>query len=349
MRTRPTAILTYGIGLVECIVHLMNVRPSGTMKYDDIRRQEMQIYDEKGMESNNIDGLSRRNSTYAYKASNESTRLTLEDEAFTAEIDQLLPSGEKQDASQDSVDENSRRCQQSTSSTRLQIRSLLIPAVLALVSVFVYLTYDYLASFLRQNHERIAHNRASGQLAIPCHPEEHVYREPSTLSYSFTITSAIKDPDGVKKRVYLVNGAFPGPTIECRTGDILLVHVTNALDDEGLALHWHGLEMKNANQMDGAVGFTQSPISAGSTFTYEFQVNKNFPGTFWWHAHSQLQRGDGLYGRFIVHQPVSTQVEQLQTESLLLIGDWYHQSAQDLLAWFTSVIAIGNEVSKQSE
>ncbi|KAJ9645540.1 hypothetical protein H2204_001120 [Knufia peltigerae] len=295
------------------------------------------------MEYDDSEGLSRRNSTYTYKASNESARLPLNDEARVAEIDQFPPDSEEQGAGQGSTDEDSHGYQQSTSSNKIETKPLLMLAILIFVSVFVYLGYGPTGNLSTRTKEFIAHERTSDGLAIPCHPEEHVYRESRILSYNFTITSAIRDPDGVKKHVYLVNGAFPGPIIECRTGDFLFVHVTNALDNEGLAIHWHGLEMKSANHMDGAVGFTQSSIPAGDTFTYEFQVNEEFSGTFWWHAHSQLQRGDGLYGGFIVHQPIASQEEKLHSESLLLIGDWYHQNAQDLLTWFTSVIAIGNE------
>ena len=304
-----------------------------------------ELLDERRMESSDSEGLSRRNSTFTYKVYNESTQ----DKAHQAEIDQLISSVEEQVASQGSVDQSSHGFQQSTSSRKIQTRPLLMLAISIFVLVFVYLGYGPLGGLSRQNKELRAYDQAGDGLEISCHPEEHVYREPGILSYNFTITSAIRDPDGVKKHVYLVNGAFPGPTIECRTGDLLFVHVTNALENEGLALHWHGLEMKNANHMDGAVGFTQSPIPAGSTFTYEFEVNEKFSGTFWWHAHSQLQRGDGLYGGLIIHQPVARKEEEPHAESLLLIGDWYHQSAQDVLAWFTSVIAIGNEVSNHLE
>ena len=298
------------------------------------------------MEFDNTEGLTRRNSNYTYKASDESARLASEDEALAAENDRLLPDDKAQDITQISTDANSHGQQRSKNPCRILVRSALFLMVSALILVFIFWDYSHVASVLGQSHGHTAHHRPRDILAISCHPEEHIFRESSTLSYNFTITSAIRNPDGVMKRVYLVNGAFPGPTIECRTGDFLLIHVTNALDDgDGLALHWHGLEMRNSNHMDGAVGFTQSPIPAGSAFTYEFQVNEKLSGTFWWHAHSHLQRGDGLYGGLIVHQPVASQKEQPLPESLLLIGDWYHQNAQDVLAWYTSVIAIGNEVS----
>lgn len=40
-------------------------------------------------------------------------------------------------------------------------------------------------------------------------------------------------------------GLFPGPTIESRSGDTLVVNVTNDLKDEDIAIHWHGLHIKS--------------------------------------------------------------------------------------------------------
>lgn len=36
---------------------------------------------------------------------------------------------------------------------------------------------------------------------------------------------------------------FPGPTIEARSGDTLLITVTNAVEEESIALHWHGIHV----------------------------------------------------------------------------------------------------------
>ena len=57
--------------------------------------------------------------------------------------------------------------------------------------------------------------------------------------------------------------------------------VENAFEDEGLAMHWHGLYMKHANEMDGAVGMTQDPIAPGSSFEYRFRIANDQHGTFW--------------------------------------------------------------------
>jgi FtsP/CotA-like multicopper oxidase with cupredoxin domain len=185
-------------------------------------------------------------------------------------------------------------------------------------------------------------------LGIQLHPEDHVFRDPKAIAYNWTITSGFRSPDGVKKEVYLVNDLFPGPTIECRSGDTLVIHVTNALPSEGVSIHWHGLEMRGFNAMDGAVGLTQCPMPANKTFTYEFRIGDGEAGTFWWHAHSQVQRGDGMYGGLVVHTPATLQSEAVEysyeQDILLLIGDWYHRSADEVLAWYTSARGFGNEV-----
>lgn len=141
-------------------------------------------------------------------------------------------------------------------------------------------------------------------------------------------------------------GQFPGPTIEARSGDSIKVNVHNALrNDEGVAFHWHGLHLKDHNDMDGAVGFTQEPVAPGSSFSYEFEVGPEEHGTFWYHGHAQVQRGDGLYGGFIVHEPAEFSLMKEPTEEvLLMIGDWYHRDAEEALKWYQSVRAFGNEV-----
>ncbi len=146
-------------------------------------------------------------------------------------------------------------------------------------------------------------------------------------------------------------GEFPGPTIEARSGDTLVVHVENELEstDDGVSIHWHGLFMKGYNNMDGAVGFTQCAIPPGRNFTYEFAIGDDQHGTFWYHAHSQVQRGDGLYGALIIHRPGNDGLSEAerygyQREVVLMVGDWYHRSAGQMLTWFTSAGSFDNEV-----
>lgn len=166
---------------------------------------------------------------------------------------------------------------------------------------------------------------------------------------------------------------FPGPTIEARSGDTLIISVTNALPEEAVALHWHGLhisselmsssrpkffDLTRTDAMDGAAGVSQCLIAPGSQFVYNVTVSSHQSGTFWYHAHSGVARADGLYGGLVVHAPASKSavrglMSQSRTDShrfaydkelLLLIGDWYHRPATDVLAWYILPGSYGNEV-----
>lgn len=242
-----------------------------------------------------------------------------------------------------------RSCSFRPSGLTCSLLLVAIITVLSYASIFQRQTVPF--SALHPFTKNAAGISASSlMLGIELHPEDHVSRGPVEIVHHWNITSGFRSPDGVRKRVYLVNGEFLGPTIECRSGDKLVVHVTNSLEEEGLSIHWHGLHMRNANSMDGAVGFTQCPIPSHGLFTYEFDIEDNQSGTFWWHAHSQVQRGDGLYGGLVVHDPKAEHVENMvsgyEKGVLLLISDWYHRSAEEVLGWYTSARGFGNEVRR---
>jgi FtsP/CotA-like multicopper oxidase with cupredoxin domain len=47
------------------------------------------------------------------------------------------------------------------------------------------------------------------------------------------------------------NGTVPGPTIIADWGDEVIIHVTNNMVNNGTAIHWHGLHMRNNSLNDG--------------------------------------------------------------------------------------------------
>ncbi|KAG0650862.1 Diphenol oxidase 1 [Hyphodiscus hymeniophilus] len=227
------------------------------------------------------------------------------------------------------------------------VLGMLVLAIIAFTSCDTLLRSSNL-QFDVYNLFYIGGNRKSSHgIGIELHPANHVFRSQKTITHYWTITKDSISPDGVSKKVYMVNGEFPGPTLQCRSGDRMIIHVTNSLVDEDVSIHWHGLRMRNANLMDGAVGFTQCPIPAGRKFTYDFDIDHEQSGTFWWHAHAQSQRGDGMYGGLVIHKPVGPRSDMelygYKKEVLLLVGDWYHRSGAEVLDWFTSVRAFGNE------
>ncbi|KOS38191.1 hypothetical protein ACN38_g10995 [Penicillium nordicum] len=207
-----------------------------------------------------------------------------------------------------------------------------------------------------RHHQNIQeHEAITARPRIELHPEDHVYRPAVTQYLNWRVTSDFRRPDGVLKRVYLINDLFPGPTVEARSGDTLIITVTNALPDESIAIHWHGLHVANA--MDGAVGISQCPVPSGGYFVYNLTIPSDQSGTFWYHAHSGVSRADGLYGGLVVHAPTSKSAARdlisrrrdnayrytYDRELLLLIGDWYHRPARDVLEWYMDPGNFGNE------
>jgi FtsP/CotA-like multicopper oxidase with cupredoxin domain len=97
---------------------------------------------------------------------------------------------------------------------------------------------------------------------------------------------------------YTVNGTSPGPTIRAVEGQLVEVVLTNANVRDGITLHWHGVEVPNAE--DGVAGVTQDAVTAGKSYTYRFVASR--AGTFWYHSHqvSHTQVRRGLLGALVV-------------------------------------------------
>jgi FtsP/CotA-like multicopper oxidase with cupredoxin domain len=93
-----------------------------------------------------------------------------------------------------------------------------------------------------------------------------------TVTYNFDVGFVTAAPDGFSRQVIGINGQWPCPVIEANVGDTVVVHVTNSLGDETTGLHFHGIDQKGSQVMDGPSGVTQCPIPPGSSFTYSFVV-----------------------------------------------------------------------------
>lgn len=104
--------------------------------------------------------------------------------------------------------------------------------------------------------------------------------------------------------------------------------------------------------MDGVTGITQCGVPEGESFTYKFKIDKEQHGTYWYHAHSAVKRADGLYGGLIIHKPADSKTGQTDlsrheyaTERLMLVGDWYHRSADTVLNEYKDFRNFAYEVS----
>ncbi|CAG8977769.1 hypothetical protein HYALB_00011154 [Hymenoscyphus albidus] len=232
-------------------------------------------------------------------------------------------------------------------------RLLLLTTFLVLTAILYYtLDLTTLSSNIL-THNPFSSTPKPENLGAILHPDEHIYREPKTIKHVWTITKGLRSPDGVEKSVYLINGQFPGPLIEARSGDELIIEVRNGVRDEGVAMHWHGLWMKGANEMDGVVGLTQCPIKTSKSFTYKFKIDDDQAGTFWYHAHSELQRADGMYGSLVIHKPATSGISEKKEYGYdddinLLIGDWYHRPSHEVQDYYKDFSNAGNELAPDS-
>src|ERR671932_2615192 len=77
---------------------------------------------------------------------------------------------------------------------------------------------------------------------------------------------------------YTLNGISPGPLIRAVAGQLVQVRLVNESVPEGVTLHWHGVDVPNAE--DGVAGVTQDAVGVGKDFTYRFVADT--AGTYWY-------------------------------------------------------------------
>ncbi|MGH3079672.1 MAG: multicopper oxidase family protein [Gaiellaceae bacterium] len=94
------------------------------------------------------------------------------------------------------------------------------------------------------------------------------------------------------------NGQVPGPELRVSQGDLVEATLVNEDVDDGVTVHWHGVDVPNAE--DGVAGVTQNVVMPGERYVYRFRVDQ--VGTFWYHSHqvSSKQVRRGLYGAFVI-------------------------------------------------
>ncbi|MFN2469515.1 MAG: multicopper oxidase family protein [Gaiellaceae bacterium] len=128
-------------------------------------------------------------------------------------------------------------------------------------------------------------------------------REPATgrPDVRFTLTArhaSVQLASGRTADVLTYDGRVPGPELRARQGDLVEVTLVNEDVDRGVTIHWHGVDVPNAE--DGVAGVTQDAVRPGESYTYRFRAKQ--VGTFWYHTH-QFSSKDvrrGLFGAFVI-------------------------------------------------
>jgi FtsP/CotA-like multicopper oxidase with cupredoxin domain len=140
-------------------------------------------------------------------------------------------------------------------------------------------------------------------------------QRPAPRTVELTLTAAparLSLTPGDTCAVYAFNGQVPGPTLEFREGDRVVIHFHNSLP-EPTTIHWHGLHIPAS-----ADGSPLNPVPAGGSYDYAFTLLPGSAGTYWYHPHPDTRTGyqiaKGLYGALIIRaadDPLAGLPEQL--------------------------------------
>ena len=112
------------------------------------------------------------------------------------------------------------------------------------------------------------------------------------------VRTEVRLPSGESVDALTFNGRVPGPELRVRQHGLVQVTLENANIAKGVSIHWHGVDVPNAE--DGVAGVTQEAVLPGGRYVYRFRADQ--VGTFWYHSHqfSAQQVRRGLYGAFVI-------------------------------------------------
>jgi len=174
---------------------------------------------------------------------------------------------------------------------------------------------------LAQHHQSHATPPPASARAVVAGPAvlQNISREPKTVEVSLTASPArLSLVPRTGSDVYAYNGRVPGPTLDVREGDTVIVHFRNDLP-EPTTVHWHGLHIPAA-----ADGSPYEPVAPGAQHDYVFTLKPGSAGTYWYHPHPHhrtgYQVGKGLYGAIIVRADDDPLPVAIQ-EKLLILAD----------------------------
>lgn len=171
-----------------------------------------------------------------------------------------------------------------------------LPATMAMVH---HDSVDYGGGNVLNAESMHAGHHAGGGTAETISVADLTGPQEGTPDKSFTLVAEktiIGFSSGAEMEAWTFNGQFPGPALVVNEGDLVEVTLVNKDIEEGVTLHWHGIDVPNAE--DGVAGMTQNAVRPGETYTYRFVVHES--GSHWYHSHqvSSIQVYKGLFGAF---------------------------------------------------
>jgi len=126
---------------------------------------------------------------------------------------------------------------------------------------------------------------------------ENISCDPNVVEVNLTASdNEVQILSGDATKLYNYNKSFPGPLIEAKKGDTLIVNFFNDISEPS-SITWHGL--LTPADMDGSE-ISNYPVEPGDSFTYKFELLN--AGLFWYHSDikSREQVHSGLYSVILV-------------------------------------------------
>lgn len=141
----------------------------------------------------------------------------------------------------------------------------------------------------------------------------NISSRPKTVEVTLTASPVrLSLVPGTTTEAFAYNGQIPGPTLDVREGDKVIVHFRNDLP-EPTTVHWHGIHLPFESD-----GSPFHPVAPGKTRDYVFTVRPGSAGTYWYHPHPDHRTGyaigKGLFGGMIVRaadDPLASVPERL--------------------------------------
>jgi FtsP/CotA-like multicopper oxidase with cupredoxin domain len=189
------------------------------------------------------------------------------------------------------------------------LRGLAAVGIVSLLALAGWIGYAWYQSRLPASYNAMDYGVMDYGGGPPQNHAQHPHRRVDTLKGPQTGTpdvrvtltaeqAEIRLDSGRTVQAWSFDGQVPGPELRIRQDDLVEATLVNKDIDDGVTIHWHGVDVPNAE--DGVAGVTQNAVMPGGRYTYRFRAHQ--VGTFWYHSHqvSSEQVRRGLYGALVI-------------------------------------------------
>src|SRR3984885_12178431 len=152
----------------------------------------------------------------------------------------------------------------------------------------------------------------------------------------------ILEVNGRPAKVFGLTGPDGRPGIRLAAGERFRVEFANETGTRTL-VHWHG-QLPPWTQ-DGFPWPQSPPIATGADQSYDYAP---IPGTYWMHAHHDMQEQSLMTAPLIVHS--ATELREDRQEVVLMLHDFTFRTPQEVLAGLAgTTVAAAQAMAQKTE